>query len=210
MIKEKIIEFFKNDENRNFVIISSIIIFALCIGIAYNNYADETATRTTPSARASAKPTVTIKPSPTATPILTTDEKISEISKARFMGLESSSFDKDSGLVFVVTTYTPLMSFDEDKFIRDCSYNAVEAMGKLFKIDGVKKVQVQFKLDATDNYGNDTQFIGYFVRITKSESDKINYKNFGDLVFSDYNKLLNIAEYYTIHPSVKSKLKNLK
>lgn len=121
----------------------------------------------------------------------------------KIMADESSS-DPNKKLVKVRYDCGP--AWDSNQFMIRSTIVDLEIIYNLFDNPNVNKIVMESTGNFTDKYGNNYQDIGLNVTFNRGTAQKINYDNFIHSIPPDYQKLLNIAESYKIHPSI---LKNL-
>ncbi|QKI81587.1 hypothetical protein [Kroppenstedtia eburnea] len=69
---------------------------------------------------------------------------------------------------------------------------------EIFKIDNVKRVNLQWVLPGEDQDGNDTDLQAMTILLDREIAEKVNWENGGI-----YEKIPNFAERYFVHPSWK-------
>jgi hypothetical protein len=117
---------------------------------------------------------------------------------------DDSSNDPNKKIVKV--RYDCGMAWDSKQFMIRSTIVDLEIIYNLFKNPNVNKLVLESTANFTDKYGNDNQDIGLSVTFNRETAQKINYDNFIHSIPPYYQKLLDIAESYKIHPGV---LKNL-
>ncbi|MGG1598525.1 hypothetical protein [Paenibacillus naphthalenovorans] len=96
----------------------------------------------------------------------------------------------------------PEIFWSEKDLVEQTGIGAVRIFHELFKNPDVNAVVINVWTSFVDQYGKESNEKALSIRWTREVSDKVNYKNFEDMVFLDYKKAFDIATSYTIHPGI--------
>ena len=107
--------------------------------------------------------------------------------------------------VYVLLSYKP-EAWDEKQAVRLTADTLVTASEKLFNNPIITRVWVTTLGNFTDQYGKSYEAVAVRFGLNKETAQKINWKEFKDMVFVDYNALLRIADEKYISPSILNKL----
>jgi len=106
----------------------------------------------------------------------------------------------------IVHLYYKPEAWDEKNLMTKATGTAVAVMEELFANKNISSVWVWVMGDFTDQYGKTTEGNGIRIGLKRTTAEKIEWKNFKEMVLLDYNKLLNIADEVYIHPAVRKAL----
>lgn len=106
----------------------------------------------------------------------------------------------------IVNIYYKPYAWDEKRLMRYTADTSVAVTEKLLTYKEIGMVNVWVLENFTDQYGKSSEETAIRIGLKRETADKINWTSFKDMVFIDYNKLLNIADDVYIHPAVKKEL----
>jgi hypothetical protein len=106
----------------------------------------------------------------------------------------------------VAITYKPKSVWDEADTVKKTADTTVAASEKLFKHPKVGMVRVITTGDFTDQYGQSETGNAVRMGLQRSTAEKLNWDTFKDMVFLDYNKLLDIADEQWMHAAIRKAL----
>lgn len=116
-------------------------------------------------------------------------------------GTEDIADDK-----IVSVTYKPKSVWDEADTVKKIADTTVAVSEKLFKHPKVGMVRVITTGDFTDQYGQSETGNAVRIGLQRSTAEKLNWDTFKDMVFVDYNKLLDIADEQWMHAAIRKAL----
>lgn len=105
-------------------------------------------------------------------------------------------------------TYAMPEAVNEDDAIYRMARDSVKVMEKLFAHPGVSEVGVWAEGTFTDQYGKET--INTVARVvwSRATAEKVEWKNFSNMIVTEPKRALLLGEHYWIHPSVYNGLKD--
>lgn len=98
--------------------------------------------------------------------------------------------------------------WDETDLAKKMASTFVSYSEVLFAHPKIEEVVVWGDTKFTDQYGKESVEPAVRINWKRATAEKVEYKNFKDMVISDYTRSYNIADSYYFHPSVYSKLKD--
>jgi hypothetical protein len=108
----------------------------------------------------------------------------------------------------VVVSFDPEKTYwDETDIARQTALDGVVIFEELFKNPATQTVQIVAPNTLIDDKGNETIEPLVTVKWDRALNNEINYKNFKDLVLSEFPRFYNVAKSYNIHPAVFTRIK---
>ncbi|EML6500533.1 TPA: hypothetical protein ACP6IR_002617 [Clostridioides difficile] len=133
------------------------------------------------------------------------DEKyLSEIKNVDNSSIRDVKIDGSN----VIVTLEDLGAWGEKSLVKDTATIGVDIFRKAFENKNAQKVTLQTVTLLTDEYGKESEDKTVVIIWNRETSDKVDYDNFKDLVYSDFTKLYGISDSYAIHPGIFAKLDN--
>lgn len=117
--------------------------------------------------------------------------------------IKEVSFD-EPGEVWIKSS--PEYFWDEKQLVKQTGIGMVKISRELFKNPNVKAVVISVWTSFVDQYGKESDERALSIRWTREVNDKVDYKNFKNMVISDYKKAFEIATSYTIHPGIAKEI----
>ncbi len=106
----------------------------------------------------------------------------------------------------VALTYNPKSIWDAKDLVKKTTDTTLALSEGLFKHPKVSLIRVFTKTVFTDSYGKEDTENAVKIELKRATVDKIDWVNFKIMVLVDYNKLLDVADFVWIHPSIKKAL----
>lgn len=156
----------------------------------------------TPTNTSVPKPTITVRKKP-----LLKDEVKKIVMSLSYPAMSKNDLkeikinDDIPNDVYVLLSYKP-EAWDEKEVVRLTADTLVVASERLFNNSKITRVWVTTLENFTDQYGKSNEAVAVRFGLNKETAQKINWKEFKDMVFVDYNALLNIADEQYIHPAI--------
>ncbi len=175
---------------------------------------------TTDKKKATTNAAVTSMPTdePTATPKpLSMNDKLwaafNKILDDRYKkGTEIKYTDIDKTVVLIeypgkYWSETNLYDLDEKRLVETAISTFVSYGQEAFKIDGVNRVGVDYRMPFTDSYGKETTSTAFSFSMTKEEFQKYNWDNLkGKSIYLQIIRSTEADPMFSIKPSVLSKI----
>lgn len=105
-------------------------------------------------------------------------------------------------------TYAMPEAVNEDDAIYRMARDSVKVMEKLFAHPGVSEVGVWAEGTFTDQYGKETTNTVARVVWSRAMAEKVEWKNFANMIVTEPKRAFLLGEHYWIHPSVYNGLKD--
>lgn len=96
--------------------------------------------------------------------------------------------------------------WDEKSLVKDMSIDGVDIFKKAFENTKVNTVEIIVRTAFTDSYGKEEVQDAINITWTRETSDKVDYGNYKNVLYSDYTKLYMISDGFTIHPVIWKEL----
>ncbi|MCC0651722.1 hypothetical protein [Clostridioides sp. ES-S-0001-03] len=106
----------------------------------------------------------------------------------------------------VIVTLEDSGTWGEKSLVKDTATRGVDIFRKAFENKNAQKVTLQTVTPLTDNYGKESEEKTVVIIWNRETSDKVDYDNFKDIVYSDFTKLYGVSDSYAIHPGIFAKL----
>jgi hypothetical protein len=124
--------------------------------------------------------------------------RVEKINKVDIKGVENRG---------VSITVTPT-KLSDDSFIDEMAHTIISYSETLFQNPDIRSVEVIGLASFVDQYGKSTEQEGALIAWDRDVAEKVDYKKFKEMTFSDRKRPFNIASFYRIHPGLLKSLKD--
>lgn len=202
----------KEPLKRKHTLLTALVMFVLFFVFLINSDSTDTKPSISPTPPASASVSKPAEPTPTPFDFtnaeLTKENIIKAIAKiVPEKQITDVTVEQKDGKNIVNVSYKPDSNWSESTFVQGCSNKATDTMEVMFSNAKVDKVWFWGQTEMVDPKGNSSIENGFNVSMTKENAKDINWKNFKDLVMSDYKNLKKVADSMFIAPGIAKNLK---
>lgn len=138
-----------------------------------------------------------------------TDENIRKAVEgmiSKYENIEVTYEETEEGMTLDVFYYED-NPFSDQSMIKDHTRNAVKIYRAFFENPQVDKIWVWGETKFLDDKGNESKDYFANVSMIRETAEQINWENFSDMVYAEYNRLYEVSDSFFIHPGVQKNLK---